>query len=72
VGGGINGKTEAFARVRIDALPDGTQADQVLCDRQEQPVTSLSGRYPSVLGEPPAVRRGKPGNLARLYSQNCL
>ena len=50
----MNGMTEAFARVRIDALlkdagwsltdgssvlfehalPDGTQADYVLCDRQ--------------------------------------
>ena len=51
--GGVSGTTEAFARVKIDALlkdagwnltygssvlfehalPDGTQADYVLCDR---------------------------------------
>ncbi|MYH56641.1 MAG: hypothetical protein F4145_01200, partial [Boseongicola sp. SB0675_bin_26] len=60
-------KTEAFARVRIDALlvdagwdladessvlfehtlPDGTQADYVLCDRQGRPMAALEAKRAS-------------------------
>ena len=65
--GGVNGTTEAFARVKIDALlkdagwnltdgssvlfehalPDGTQADYVLCDRQGQPMAALEAKRAS-------------------------
>ena len=60
----MSGTTEAFARVRIDALlddagwnltdgssvlfehalPDGTQADYVLCDRQGRPMAVLEAK----------------------------
>ena len=64
----MSGTTEAFARVRIDALlqdagwnltggssvlfehalPDGTQADYVLCDRQGRPMAVLEAKRSSV------------------------
>ena len=64
----MSGKTEAFARVKIDALlrdagwnltegsgilfehalPDGTQADYVLCDRQGRPMAALEAKRASV------------------------
>ena len=64
----MSGTTEAFARVRIDALlqdagwnltdgssvlfehalPDGTQADYVLCDRQGRPVAVLEAKRASI------------------------
>ena len=64
----MNGKTEAFARVRIDALlvdagwdtsdgssvlfehalPDGTLADYVLCDRQGRPMAALEAKRASI------------------------
>ena len=64
----MNGTTEAFARVKIDALltdagwnlidgvsvlfehalPDGTQADYVLCDRSGRPVAALEAKRASV------------------------
>ena len=60
----MSGTTEAFARVKIDALltdsgwnltdgssvllehalPDGTQADYVLCDRQGRPMAALEAK----------------------------
>ncbi len=60
----MSGKTEAFARVKIDellrdagwnvidgvsvlfehALPDGTQADYVLCDRAGRPMAALEAK----------------------------
>ena len=60
----MSGTTEAFSRVKIDALlrdagwnltdgssvlfehslPDGTQADYVLCDRQGRPMAVLEGQ----------------------------
>ena len=63
----MSGTTEAFARVKIDALlkdagwnltdgssvqfehalPDGTQADYVLCDRQGRPMASLEAKRAS-------------------------
>ena len=63
----MSGTTEAFARVKIDALlkdagwnltdgssvmfeqslPDGTQADYVLCDRQGRPVAALEAKRAS-------------------------
>ena len=63
----MSGKTEAFARVKIDALlqdagwnltdgssvlfehalPDGTQADYVLCDRQGRPMAALEAKRAS-------------------------
>ena len=62
------GTTEAFARVKIDALlkdagwnltdgssvlfehalPDGTQADYVLCDRQGRPMAALEAKRASI------------------------
>ena len=65
--GGVSGTTEAFARVKIDALlkdagwnltdgssvlfehalPDGTQADYVLCDRQGRPMAALEAKRAS-------------------------
>ena len=62
--GGVSGTTEAFARIKIDALlkdagwnltdgssvlfehalPDGTQADYVLCDRQGRPMAALEAK----------------------------
>ena len=62
--GGMRDTTEAFARVKIDALlrdagwnlpdgmsvrfehalPDGTQADYVLCDRQGRPMAALEAK----------------------------
>ena len=62
------GVTEAFARVKIDALlrdigwnltdgssvlfehalPDGTQADYVLCDRQGRPMAALEAKRASI------------------------
>ena len=64
----MSGTTEAFARVKIDALlqdagwsladgtsvlfehalPDGTQADYVLCDRQGRPVAVLEAKRASI------------------------
>ena len=64
----MSGTTEAFARVRIDALlqdagwnltdgssvlfehalPDGTQADYVLCDRQGRPMAVLEAKRASI------------------------
>ena len=64
----MSATTEAFARVRIDALlkdagwnltdgssvlfehalPDGTQADYVLCDRQGRPMAALEAKRASV------------------------
>ena len=64
----MSGTTEAFARVKIDALlkdagwnltdgasvlfehalPDGTQADYVLCDRQGRPMAVLEAKRASV------------------------
>lgn len=64
----MNNKTEAFARVKIDALlkdagwnlsdgvsvlyeqalPDGTQADYVLCDRQGRPMAALEAKRASI------------------------
>ena len=63
----MSGTTEAFARVKIDALlkdagwnltdgsgvlfeyalPDGTQADYVLCDRQGRPMATLEAKRAS-------------------------
>ena len=63
----MSGTTEAFARVKIDALlkdagwnltdgssvlfehalPDGTQADYVLCDRQGRPMAALEAKRTS-------------------------
>ena len=63
----MNNKTEAFSRVKIDALlkdagwnltggssvlfehalPDGTQADYVLCDRQGRPMAALEAKRAS-------------------------
>ena len=63
----MSGTTEAFARVKIDALledagwnltdgssvlfehalPDGTQADYVLCDRQGRPLAALEAKRAS-------------------------
>ena len=63
----MSGATEAFARVKIDALltdarwsltdgssvifeqslPDGTQADYVLCDRQGRPMAALEAKRAS-------------------------
>ena len=63
----MTGTTEAFARVKIDALlkdagwnltdgssvlfehalPDGTQADYVLCDRQGRPMAALEAKRAS-------------------------
>ena len=63
----MSGPTEAFARVKIDALlkdagwnltggssvlfehalPDGTQADYVLCDRQGRPMAALEAKRTS-------------------------
>ena len=63
----MSGTTEAFARVKIDALlqdagwnladgssvlfehalPDGTQADYVLCDRQSRPMAALEAKRAS-------------------------
>ena len=63
----MSGTTEAFARVKIDALlkdagwnltdgssvmfehvlPDGTQADYALCDRQGRPVAALEAKRAS-------------------------
>ena len=63
----MSGTTEAFARVKIDALlkdaswnltdgssvlfehtlPDGTQADYVLCDRQGRPMAVLEAKRAS-------------------------
>ena len=63
----MNGTTEAFARVKIDALlrdagwnltdgssvlfehalPDGTQADYVLCDRAGRPMAALEAKRAS-------------------------
>ena len=40
----MSGTTEAFGRVKIDALPDGTQADYVLCDRQGRPIAALEAK----------------------------
>ena len=68
MGGGVSGTTEAFARVKIDALlkdagwnltdgssvifeytlPDGTQADYVLCDRQGRPMAALEAKRASI------------------------
>ncbi len=62
--GGVSGTTEAFARVRIDALledagwnltdgssvlfehalPDGTQADYALYDRQSRPMAAIEAK----------------------------
>ena len=64
----MSGTTEAFARVRIDALledagwnltdgssvlyehalPDGSQADYVLCDRQGRPMAALEAKRASI------------------------
>ena len=64
----MNNKTEALARVKIDALlkdagwnltdgssalfeqslPDGTQADYVLCDRQGRPMAALEAKRSSI------------------------
>ena len=64
----MSGTTEAFARVRIDALlrdagwnladgssvlfehalPDGTKADYVLCDRQGRPMAALEAKRASI------------------------
>ena len=64
----MSGTTEAFARVKIDALlqdagwnlsdgssvlfehalPDGTQADYVLCDRQGRPMAVLEAKRASI------------------------
>ncbi len=64
----MSGTTEAFARVKIDALlkdagwdltdgrsvvfeqslPDGTQADYALCDRQGRPMASLEAKRASI------------------------
>ncbi|MXY40623.1 MAG: restriction endonuclease subunit R [Rhodospirillaceae bacterium] len=64
----MSGKTEAFARVKIDellkdadwnltdgvsvqfeyALPDGTQADYVLCDRAGRPMAALEAKRASI------------------------
>ena len=64
----MSGTTEAFARVKIDALlkdagwnltdgssvmfeqslPDGTQADYALCDRQGRPVAALEAKRASI------------------------
>ena len=63
----MSGTTEAFARVKIDALlkdagwnltdgssvlfehalPDGTQADFVLCDRQGRSMAALEAKHES-------------------------
>ena len=64
----MSGTTEAFARVKIDALlqdagwnlsdgssvlfehalPDGTQADYVLCDRQGRPIAVIEAKRASI------------------------
>ena len=64
----MSGTTEAFARIKIDALlgdagwnltdgssvlfehalPDGTQADYVLCDRQGRPMAVLEAKRASI------------------------
>ena len=64
----MSGATEAFSRVKIDALlrdagwnltdgvsvlfehalPDGTQADYVLCDRSGRPMAALEAKRASV------------------------
>ena len=64
----MSGTTEAFARIKIDALladagwnltdgssvlfehalPDGTQADCVLCDRQGRPMAALEAKRASI------------------------
>ncbi|MYH45660.1 MAG: hypothetical protein F4008_01995 [Gammaproteobacteria bacterium] len=64
----MDNKTEAFARVKIDALlkdagwnltdgssvlfeyalPDGTLADYVLCDRQGRPMAALEAKRASI------------------------
>ena len=64
----MSGTTEAFARVKIDALlqdagwnltdgssvmfecalPDGTQADYALCDRQGHPMAALEAKRASI------------------------
>ena len=64
----MNGATEAFARVKIDArlrdagwsltdgasvlyehaLPDGTKADYVLCDRRGRPMAALEAKRASI------------------------
>ena len=64
----MNGTTEAYARVKIDALlqdadwnltdgssvffeyalPDGTQADYVLCDRQGRPLAVIEAKRASI------------------------
>ena len=64
----MSGTTEAFARIKIDALlgdagwnltdgssvlfehalPDGTQADYVLCDRQGRPMAALEAKRASI------------------------
>ena len=73
----MSGTTEAFARVKIDALledtgwnltdgssvlfehtlPDGTQADYVLCDRQGSPLAAVIWICPKT-----AKRRQTPSN----------
>ena len=49
----MSGTTEAFSRVKIDALPrdafecglpDGTQSDRVLCDRSGHPMAVLAAK----------------------------
>ena len=64
----MNGATEAFARVKIDALlrdagwsltdgasvlyehalPDGTKADYILCDRRGRPMAALEAKRASI------------------------
>ena len=64
----MSGTTEAFSRVKIDALlrdagwnltdgvsvlfehvlPDGTQADYVLCDRSGRPMAALEAKRASI------------------------
>ena len=68
MGRSVSGTTEAFARVKIDALlqdagwnltdgssvmfecalPDGTQADYALCDRQGRPMAALEAKRASI------------------------
>ena len=54
------------------ALPDGTQADYVLCDRQGRPMAALEAKRAST--EPPLRRRTREGttpNSSACRSSSC-
>ena len=81
----MSGTTEAFARVKIDALPkdagwnltdgssvvfeytlpDGTQADYVLCDRQGRPMAALEAKPASM---DPVTALERPGQFLSVNS----